>query len=534
MEHFNKLTYNRKLFIKQLYNLISSQFEEQNRIIGNNSEIIEELENNSEYIQRVFIDASWGMGKSYFATSLIELINEKNNNLSIDEKIEVLRFNAWETDYFSDPMKSLIGEFNEYKLINSEISEKAEKILINVTKEIGAKLFKNLILKKFNFNDDDIENIKKFFSGINESGLQEYKNYKKIVNDFKESLNADKKRKVVIIDELDRCRPTYAIELLETIKHIFNVKNIIFIFLVNKEQLNSIVNTMYISNDKSSEYFEKFYDIQFKLPEVDYNDFINIEYEKYEKLETYNVDKGVTKERNSFLEMLFLEAFKSNIDTNNSASSIRSFLKIFRKFKILLNSLSDGEKSSFPLMVSLIIYVLEHEFGYEKSNEYRKIIFLKTFFLLKDKQKNFFIYKPEELYENYEVKEKFKNIQDVLSFFYEIFYNKQGYSTISGHSSRAVITSSIALTDTFQPTSRETIVLSLDNEKIIIDNLYFSAKTDSFGNSRILILPSEYFNKNRNNYIAIIEYYTYYHINLLFDWCKEKYNFIMRNKESFI
>ena len=179
MEHFNKLTYNRKLFIKQLYNLISSQFEEQNKIIGNNSEIIEELENNSEYIQRVFIDASWGMGKSYFATSLIELINEKNNNLSIDEKIEVLRFNAWETDYFSDPMKSLIGEFNEYKLINSEISEKAEKILINVTKEIGAKLFKNLILKKFNFNDDDIENIKKFFSGINESGLQEYKNYKK-------------------------------------------------------------------------------------------------------------------------------------------------------------------------------------------------------------------------------------------------------------------------------------------------------------------------------------------------------------------
>lgn len=534
MEHFNKLTYNRKLFIKQLYNLISSQFEEQNKIIGNNSEIIEELENNSEYIQRVFIDASWGMGKSYFATSLIELINEKNNNLSIDEKIEVLRFNAWETDYFSDPMKSLIGEFNEYKLINSEISEKAEKILINVTKEIGAKLFKNLILKKFNFTDDDIEDIKKFFSGINESGLQEYKNYKKIVNDFKESLNADKKRKVVIIDELDRCRPTYAIELLETIKHIFNVKNIIFIFLVNKEQLNSIVNTMYISNDKSSEYFEKFYDIQFKLPEVDYNDFINIEYEKYEKLETYNVDKGVTKERNSFLEMLFLEAFKSNIDTNNSASSIRSFLKIFRKFKILLNSLSDGEKSSFPLMVSLIICVLEHEFGYEKSNEYRKIIFLKTFFLLKDKQKNFSIYKPEKLFENYELKTRYKLIKDYLEYFYKIFYFENGmvYSHISDP--KEAIIYSIRTINIKDISSKEKIKLLLRNEEITVDNLFFPRW--DINNINCLTIPTEIFNANLQNYVlsTVTCDYSLYHINLLFDWCKEKYNFIMENKESFI
>ena len=235
MEHYNKLTYNRKLFINQLYNLISSQFNIQDKITGNEKEIIEELENNFEYIQRIFIDAPWGMGKSYFASSLIELINKKNEELSENKKIEVLRFNAWETDYFSDPMKSLIGELNECRLINSEISEKAKRILTNVGKEIGIKLFRNLILKKFNFSDEDINEVKSFFSGINESGLEEYKNYKKLINEFKESLTLDKKRKIIIIDELDRCRPVYAIELLETIKHIFGVKNIIFI---SKEIIN--------------------------------------------------------------------------------------------------------------------------------------------------------------------------------------------------------------------------------------------------------------------------------------------------------
>ena len=132
MEHYNKLTYNRKLFINQLYNLISSQFSIQDKITGNEKKIIEELENNFEYIQRIFIDAPWGMGKSYFASSLIELINKKNEELSENKKIEVLRFNAWETDYFSDPMKSLIGELNECRLINSEVSEKAKRILTNI------------------------------------------------------------------------------------------------------------------------------------------------------------------------------------------------------------------------------------------------------------------------------------------------------------------------------------------------------------------------------------------------------------------
>ena len=78
MKHYEKLTKKRKAFIEQLYNLINTQFEEQEKLIELESLkkvkrqkdkfklIIEELENNSDYIQRIFIDAPWGMGKSFF------------------------------------------------------------------------------------------------------------------------------------------------------------------------------------------------------------------------------------------------------------------------------------------------------------------------------------------------------------------------------------------------------------------------------------------------------------------------------------
>ena len=81
--------------------------------------------------------------------------------------------------------------------------------------------------------------------------------------------------KVILIDELDRFKPNYTIELLETIKHFFGVKNLIFIFLINKKQLKESVGK---TDDNCTEYFKKFFDIQFKLLELEYEYFIEIEY----------------------------------------------------------------------------------------------------------------------------------------------------------------------------------------------------------------------------------------------------------------
>ena len=72
---------------------------------------------------------------------------------------------------------------------------------------------------------------------------------------------------IFIIDELDRCRPTFAIELLERVKHIFDVPNMVFVFGINRDELcSSLKSNGAIDTDV---YLRRFFDMEFTLPEVD-------------------------------------------------------------------------------------------------------------------------------------------------------------------------------------------------------------------------------------------------------------------------
>ena len=65
---------------------------------------------------------------------------------------------------------------------------------------------------------------------------------------------------IFIVDELDRCRPTFAIELLERVKHIFDVPNLVFAFGLNRDELSNV-------------YLRRFFDFEFNLPQVDSRGF---------------------------------------------------------------------------------------------------------------------------------------------------------------------------------------------------------------------------------------------------------------------
>ena len=73
---------------------------------------------------------------------------------------------------------------------------------------------------------------------------------------------------VFIIDELDRCRPTFAIELLERVKHIFDVPNLVFVFGINRDELCTSLQSIYGEID-ASVYLRRFFDMEFTLQEVD-------------------------------------------------------------------------------------------------------------------------------------------------------------------------------------------------------------------------------------------------------------------------
>ncbi|WP_349763230.1 P-loop NTPase fold protein [Fusobacterium sp. SYSU M8D902] len=514
--YYSKLTSKREAFINQLYNLINAQFEEQEKLKDlEPTKIIEELENNSDYIQRIFIDAPWGMGKTFFSKALKEKIEEENKNKENNKKISYININAWETDYFSDPMKSIIGELNSYNLINSETQTAIEEIMKNVFK-VGGKFLLKLVLTKFNLKNEDIEQLRSLFNGVNTSELEDYKKYKELVDKFKECLSLEKDLKVIVIDELDRCKPSYAIELLETIKHFFGVKNIIFVFLVNKKQLQSIVSTSYLQDDECSEYFEKFFDIQFNLPKLEYEDFIRIEYDNYNQLETYGVDEqNISEDTTKIYESIFLDAFVSNCDS--FIVSPRNFIKSFKKFKILLSSLSSEERACYPIMIVLILYFIREEFL--NKNEKIELLFIKTFFIIKnmtllsDIIKNL---KDEDFF--FEAKTKYKKNRDFYLAFFTILYLKKGgsYSGLYLEEWNNVKKINFILQNNKDIEFKEVL---FDFNCILI-----SSRTPE---GYIYINPN-LFNKKQLEIYRILN--SCYNTNILEAWAEEKYNFTMNLK----
>ena len=71
---------------------------------------------------------------------------------------------------------------------------------------------------------------------------------------------------VFIVDELDRCRPLFALAVLERIKHIFGVPKVSFVLVANVNELGKCIRQVYGAVDVER-YLEKFFEIRAQLPD---------------------------------------------------------------------------------------------------------------------------------------------------------------------------------------------------------------------------------------------------------------------------
>ena len=417
MKTFERLTKNRQDFLEALVRVVNKSFEEQKEFKEWGNEDIRP-------VQRIFINAPWGMGKTLFADAIKEYLSENY------EEINTLYVNSWKMDFYDEPMKALIAEMSEDNIITVESTEKAKKFLKNCGKIFFGKILKNFLLKRFNLNDKDIEEMKSFFNGLDTSELEDYKNYKKLLEEFKDTLSKEERPKIIIIDELDRCRPDYAIQLLEIIKHIFDVKNIIFLFLINRKQLESIVSTIYMNSNLSIKYFEKFYDIELNLPEANYKELNEPEFQVVNSFKEYKVDKNNYSENRDlviqkiFLDMIFV------VNDSFSKISIRSIKKLLKKFNILKDSLIEKEKEQHILILLLIEYFLKKELNLKYDTiitKYNKHRLIEEYFIkinMDDTRKNLIL----KVLENGKINRDDVNfLDDGKDFYKNEEYKKNNY-----------------------------------------------------------------------------------------------------------
>lgn len=224
----------------------------------------------------VAIDASWGEGKTWFGRNWAEYLKQESH--------KVIYIDAFEQDYIEDPFMLISAEILE-SMGQDELAPKLTETATNIVKTLlplGTKIFINAIghwmLGTSNLSDksqamleDSVDISADTSSEWIRDRLTKHAGDKLLMQAFKEQLtqfaSSDPNRPVVIfIDELDRCKPTFAVELIERIKHFFDVPNIVFVLLLNRDQLQKAVKGVYGAETDATMYLSKFVNFFFSLP----------------------------------------------------------------------------------------------------------------------------------------------------------------------------------------------------------------------------------------------------------------------------
>lgn len=273
----------------------------------------------------IALNASWGNGKTTFVNMLINEIKNSTNGKYNELKAIPIYYNAWEEDDYRNAFESLIYRIIEQIECHKNITPDMKKQLIILKSKLPDVLFsvgKSYVQNKLKKYDIEIEEIIDLVKTNNElkklssnDYFEKYQKFKRIKNDFKEILEklASEKKIIIFIDELDRCRPNFAIETLEIVKHYFNIPNIIFVLSLDIEQLSHSIATCYGQNMDSAGYLRRFIDFQVNMPQA-----------KLDNISFSNIGVDLTKKN--------FEYFKLSIrDVNKIKKDLIFFFKKFEE-----------------------------------------------------------------------------------------------------------------------------------------------------------------------------------------------------------
>jgi hypothetical protein len=234
------------------------------------------------------LDARWGEGKTWFVR------HWKRHLETTEIAHNVIYLDAFANDYLDDPFLTIAAEIsNVFKKADGiddtqveDFNAKTASVLISlaailpiVATKVGLNLIgvgalgevaKEIYTEGKDVYDSASEEIANKVKEHIEKKIENHHIEKQTIQDFKKELTelAAKLDKplVFIIDELDRCRPDFAIRLIERIKHFFDIPKIVFVLVMNKPQLLQSVKSYYgYDSELNGDYFEKFIDFTVHL-----------------------------------------------------------------------------------------------------------------------------------------------------------------------------------------------------------------------------------------------------------------------------
>lgn len=235
----------------------------------------------------LFLDAEWGEGKTFFVKQLTALLEEANPFLESSgdlrglfkegEQFETFSkldsflpvyYNAWDSDHWDDPLPSIAIAIASQG--NASASFRGDT-------SVNDKITGTLDAVLGFFGHPGIDTLRNSFTG--EDLIEEYRKRESLRTVVSELVNAVLPEKantlLLVVDELDRCRPSFAMKVLEQVKNLFASERVIIVYSVNTSELSHVVEGVYGQGFNGERYLSRFYDLKVPLRKVESSKYLS-------------------------------------------------------------------------------------------------------------------------------------------------------------------------------------------------------------------------------------------------------------------
>ena len=293
------------------------------------------------------IDGKWGSGKSFVLEKLQKKLEMEQSEETGFDKYFVVYYDCWKYDFYDEPIISIITSImNAIEDKEKVLSEETKKKIINTLKTIAFEVVKN----KYGIN------IEKMIESVNSTSelaqsYDKYYNFLEVLKSVRREIQmiTENRPMVIIVDELDRCLPTYAIQVLERLHHIFeDLDNIILIIAMDKSQMAESLKTIYGTSLNVDMYMRKFISFTLQLDNGSASGFL----EKYE--EYVNLFNITDEDKDIDIVEEFLADVTYEID-------IRTQEKIFEKAETMHRIIQEEKAMDASVLLFEILVLCSKE-----------------------------------------------------------------------------------------------------------------------------------------------------------------------------
>ena len=416
---------------KNVYDSIVSDTLARNKYVWRFCKLLNEIDDSFV----LALDAKWGEGKTFFVKQTkmfiesysgaldknkydTELINGMIENFVRQDHYEknlksqlCFYYDSWENDDDDEPVLSLL-----YSMARQMDVDLNDKNIIGLLSSVAKPFIKV-----------DVSEISKEYK---ESIFKEKKTKEEIkikISNFLKDIHIEKgDRTIIFIDELDRCRPVYAIKLLERVKHYFDFENITFVFSVNLTELQHTVKEYYGEEFDGYGYLNRFFDHTLNIPQADLEEYLE------------KIDSDYSQEYFEIYAKEFVKKYNLSVrETEKYIRALRIAIGTWLKSQNISNYYNDEEKYSWSMIGSIMIPIMiglkikdidifNKFIRGEGINEFLELTSDMT-------EKCYFteaLKNGEETYEKiYGEERNYVSESERLSYLYEYVFNDNGVST---------------------------------------------------------------------------------------------------------